>query len=323
MKRAFCVSGVCLGVVVIFNGSVVSMKVYEIAKQKRKGFCFNQRQLRSLMNGISRCDGSHCWNEMLQPNALEQLLERILVRIVNGQTYIPFRQGVRGSGILLLTMAIRNQRGGVFALSIYRRPEEYIFRVYDPQSYCSMLYGTSELDLLKWLFEDMKHFRRRCGPCTKLQETQKRKELCMWLSKIIYIEEDPNVGFQRILLQREADKERANRLACRVQTLFRSLAARARSRLLLRRDYEKVFDRNYRAYYYTNKDNRSLAMEQNPCFSVTTTWICPTMNGGGSKQGRRTTTMHACTTITPQQAKPAGCAKKMPRSCCNVASVAF
>ena len=253
MKRAFCFSGVCLGVVVIFNGSVVSMKVYEIAKQKRKVFCFNQRQLRSLMNGISRCDGSHCWNEMLQPNALEQLLERILVRIVNGQTYIPFRQGVRGSGILLLTMAIRNQRGGAFALSIYHRPEEYIFRVYDPQSYCSMLYGTSELDLLKWLFEDMKHFRRRCGPCTKLQETQKRKELCMWLSKIIYIEEDPKVGFQRILLQREADKERANRLACRVQTLFRSLAARARSRLLLRRDYEKVFDRNYRAYYYTNK----------------------------------------------------------------------
>ena len=241
------------------SDSHLLMRVYLPVVQKTFDFCFPEQTLQLYTQQILEREGCMSWKEMLKPEVLKGLVDRLMVRRVNGVPVVIFsKRNLAEKGRLIAKKLIRgDDNGGIYLLSIYKSTVDFTFCLYDPVSCDRIRTSLSHAALHKWLSDEARLVhntndyrssqcpRYRSHPSLALLLPGRQGDLVEWLSTRLSVKTAPDTGHRRVLFQFEADREKAERLACRIQAVVRKLAARARARTMIREHFEKVFDRVY------------------------------------------------------------------------------
>mmetsp|Transcript_21311 Transcript_21311/g.61139 ORF Transcript_21311/g.61139 Transcript_21311/m.61139 type:complete len:1040 (-) Transcript_21311:220-3339(-) len=249
------------------NSSHLLMRVYLPVVQKTFDFCFPEETLQLYIQQqmLHREESmSMSWREMLKPELLKGLADRLIVRRVNGLPIVIFsKRNLAEKGQLISKKLIQgDDNGGIYLLSIYKSTVDFTFCLYDPATCGRLRTSLSHAALHKWLSDEARlvhvegsrsHCPRcRCLPSLALLLPGRQDDLVEWLSTRLSVKTSPDTGHRRVLFQFDADREKAERLACKIQSVVRKLAARARARTIIREQFEKIFDRDSGAYYYVN-----------------------------------------------------------------------
>lgn len=240
------------------------MSAYLPVVQKTFDFCFPEQPLQVYMQQILQREGHMSWNEMLKPELLKGLADRLMIRRVTGETIVIFsKRNLAERGRLIAKKLIQcDDNGGIYLLSIFKSTVDFVFCLYDPTT-CDRLKTTlSNAALHKWLSDEARLVPVGGSQCSRFRPSLalllpgRQDDLVEWLSTRLSVQASHDKGGQqcgrRVLFQFEVDREKAERLACRIQAVVRRLAARARARSMIRDQFEKVFDRKNGAYYYIN-----------------------------------------------------------------------
>ena len=241
------------------------MRAYLPVVQKTFDFCFPEQSLIVYMQQILQREGGMSWSEMLKPELLKGLADRLMIRRVSGGPIVIFsKRNFAEKGRLIAKKLIRcDDNGGIYLLSIFKSTVDFVFCLYDPTTCDRLKTSLSFLALHKWLSDEARLVPVGGSPCSQCRPTlalllpERQDDLVEWLSTRLSIKTLPHDGGgkqcrRRVLFQFEVDREKAERLACRIQAVVRRLAARARARTMIREQFEKVFDRENGAYYYVN-----------------------------------------------------------------------
>ena len=248
------------------SDSHLLMRVYLPVVQKTFDFCFPEQTLQLYTQQILEREGCMSWKEMLKPEVLKGLVDRLMIRRVNGVPIVIFsKRNLAEKGRLIAKKLIRgDDNGGIYLLSIYKSTVDFTFCLYDPASCNRIRTSLSHAALHKWLSDEARlvhnandsrssrYPRYRSHPSLALLLPGRQGDLVEWLSTRLSVKTSPDTGHRRVLFQFEIEQEKAERLACRIQSVVRKLAARARARTMIREHFEKVFDRESGAYYYVN-----------------------------------------------------------------------
>lgn len=240
------------------------MRAYLPVVQKTFDFCFPEQSLQVYMQQILQREGNLSWNEMLKPELLKGLADRLMIRRVSGTPIVIFsKRNFAERGRLIAKKLIQcDDNGGIYLLSIFKSAVDFVFCLYDPTTCDRLKTSLSYTALHKWLSDEARLVPvggsqySRCRPSLALLLPERQDDLVEWLSTRLSIKTSHDEGGQhcrrRVLFQFEVDREKAERLACRIQAVVRRLAARARARIMIREQFEKVFDRENGACYYVN-----------------------------------------------------------------------
>ena len=240
------------------------MRAYLPVVQKTFDFCFPEQSLQVYMQQILQREGNMSWSEMLKPELLKGLADRLMIRRVSGGPIVIFsKRNFAERGRLIAKKLIQcDDNGGIYLLSIFKSTVDFVFCLYDPTTCDRLKTRLSYTALHKWLSDEARLVPvggspcSRCRPSLALFLPGRQDDLVEWLSTRLSIkplhDEEGQHDKRRVLFQFEVDREKAERLACRIQAVVRRLAARARARTMIREQFEKVFDRENGAYYYVN-----------------------------------------------------------------------
>lgn len=131
--------------------------VYLSSTQESFHFLIEEDLLREYLEQAMEIDGLSV-QEMMDPNSLEYLTDRFMVRITNGRPSVLFSRRNTTERGLLVSKSSQKISGLLYVMFVYRSTDDFVFRAYDPKT-CGQLRAVLTFKQLReWLHED--NYRR-------------------------------------------------------------------------------------------------------------------------------------------------------------------
>jgi len=274
----------------INQANELEIQVYVPETGRTFRFQLGENELRECVEKTLASNGQLSWNEMLDIRVLSQLTIRLIAKVVSGSPLILFsRRGMAEKGELIVKRLL-NFDESLYIVQVYRSPLDVVVRVYD-SSTCEQLRTLLTMPrLIEWLIEDEEerkkdalramNFRRLCRKLVRkdliddkfiqqpdclmgfsdknnfevpeLLKRHKQPELIHWLLKRIHVERDDKSKKLGLQLRYEADAENREKIANKIQCIWRWKKARNRAKIMTLSRYEKCFDRTVGGFFYVD-----------------------------------------------------------------------
>lgn len=237
----------------------IQLSVYVPSTKETFNFNIDEISLRECIEKAVSCEGRLSWNEMLKEDVLQEILNRLLLRVVHGRPIFVFcKRDIAEKGLLIDKRVVR-AAGELFILSTFRSPHEFVFCTYQSSNRVQLRTKLSVAKLREWINETNHNsgtgemqIEQSHDDDVLILDPRKQNELIEWLAKRVVLRRDPHGEVTQLRLQFEAEAERVLGLVTKVQGQWRRLKSLHAAKEKATEQYEKIFVRENNAFAYRN-----------------------------------------------------------------------
>lgn len=260
--------------------AIVGIEVYLPETRKTFHFSLQETDVRECLEKALGQEESLSWNEMLNPKALEKLTSRLVARNINGNPIILLcRRHIAEKGDLIAKRLVRFDKS-LFVIHIYRSSFDIVLRVHEPSTCDQLRMQIHNHLLIEWLNQaerenqkdilrviyfarfantfkqsnsDMQNHKSTSnGELPSMLKRERQDNLVEWILQRIHLHRDDASEVLNMTLQYEAESERIEKLAKRIQSTWRQKSATIRAKKQIHLQYEKLYDRSVKTFFYNN-----------------------------------------------------------------------